>query len=434
MFTMQTASMLRHPIRFDTTALRAHVRHATWAAVALALGASGAFGATLKVDDDGVQCGAQAFTTIQAAVDAASAGDTIKVCPGTYAEKVTVTKTVKLKGKAPKVADCATLPAPDPTQYAVVEAPPVPGADGIGLDVFADDVQIAALVVTHAGETGIRTDPAYAGFRLKKTILVENANGLYLHGSGVRRSTVKTNCFLRNDLAGIRTRYGLVDALIAKNRFAETQTAAAIILDNEPPATNTAVTVRSNESQGDSTFLIAVGTVDSLVSKNVVDGTDGTAIFVGGNNVNLELSRNTLTNAGTRGIRFNTTAFGGSASTGVLVSRNTIDRAGVHGIAADSAAGESSLLSSTIEENVVTASGQSGSGDGIRIEDPTAGGANSGNTLRDNTITGSFNHDCHDDTTGGGTAGTGNTWQSQTAATQNRAALCTAGPANGTPD
>jgi len=41
---------------------------------------------TLLVDDDKVQCPTAGFTTIQAAVDAAPAGATIRVCAGTYTE------------------------------------------------------------------------------------------------------------------------------------------------------------------------------------------------------------------------------------------------------------------------------------------------------------------------------------------------------------
>jgi len=48
----------------------------------------------LVVDDLGVGCGAlvATFTSIQAAINAASSGDEIIVCPGTYAEQITIDK------------------------------------------------------------------------------------------------------------------------------------------------------------------------------------------------------------------------------------------------------------------------------------------------------------------------------------------------------
>lgn len=44
--------------------------------------------ASLLVDDDGAECPAASFTTIQAAIAAAASGDTIVICPGTYAEQL----------------------------------------------------------------------------------------------------------------------------------------------------------------------------------------------------------------------------------------------------------------------------------------------------------------------------------------------------------
>lgn len=396
--------------------------------------------ATLKVDDDLVQCPTAAYATIQAAVLAAAAGDTIKVCPGTYGGQVVINKSLKIKGKAPKAKTCNTLVAPDSTLHSIYQAPAAVGLAGIGIDVHAANVTIDSLVVTLAGETGIRTDPSVSKFTLKKSVLIANSDGIQFHSSGATKgsdkSSVKSNCFYQNTLGGIRTRYGLDDATISKNFFFGTVAAAAIIVDQEPGITNDHLTVTGNKSQGDSTFAVILGTRDSVFSKNTVNQTGGTAIFVGGNNVNLEIIGNTVTNAGTRGIRFNTAAFPASpnvASTGVQVSKNVIDNAGRHGIVADSAAGESTLVLSRIEKNTVTNSGQSGIGDGIRIEDSQPG-ANGGNTIQENTISGSFNHDCHDVTAGTGTAGTANTWSGDTATTQNIANLCFTGAANGTAD
>ncbi len=57
-------------------------------------------GHTLLVDDDKVQCPSAAFTSIQAAVLAASSGDRVNVCPGTYHEQVKVTKRLTIQGIA----------------------------------------------------------------------------------------------------------------------------------------------------------------------------------------------------------------------------------------------------------------------------------------------------------------------------------------------
>jgi len=52
----------------------------------------------LLVDDDKVQCPTAAFTKIQDAVNAAPPGATIRVCPGTYNEQVSIAKKLTIRG------------------------------------------------------------------------------------------------------------------------------------------------------------------------------------------------------------------------------------------------------------------------------------------------------------------------------------------------
>jgi hypothetical protein len=66
---------------------------------ALIMGAQGAAAATtFVVDDDGLQCPTATFTSIQAAINAASSGDTILVCAGTYTENVFLNKSLAVRG------------------------------------------------------------------------------------------------------------------------------------------------------------------------------------------------------------------------------------------------------------------------------------------------------------------------------------------------
>lgn len=409
------------------------------AAVISMLAASPAGAATLKVDDDGLQCPGAPYATLQDAVAAAVAGDKIKVCPGSYGGQVVINVPLKIFGKAPKPKTCNTLGALDPTLHSIFTPPGVAGLGGIGIDVFADGVTIQGMVFTGAGETAVRTDPANVKFALKNSVFTLNANGVYFHSAVGSKSAVKGNCFRQNG-TGVRTGYGLRDASITKNFFFESNVGAGIILDQQTANTNDRIKVAGNRSEGDGTFAVILGTVDSTLSKNKVNGNagTGTAIFIGGNNVNLGITGNTVTNAGTRAIRFNTQFFPGfppaGPNTGVVVTKNVIDKAGSHGIAVDSGAGESALVNSTIVKNTVTDSGQGGAGDGIRIVDFMGMGANGGNTVEDNTISGSFNHDCHDTTTGAGTAGTASTWTGNAAATHNVTDLCFTGAANGVAD
>jgi parallel beta-helix repeat protein len=55
-------------------------------------------GPTLLVDDDKVQCPTAGYTKIQDAINAAPAGATIRICPGTYQEQISVTKSLTLRG------------------------------------------------------------------------------------------------------------------------------------------------------------------------------------------------------------------------------------------------------------------------------------------------------------------------------------------------
>jgi hypothetical protein len=78
---------------------------AVFVTAGIATGTVGAAGATYVVDEDGMATGNNcnsstptSYMTIASAVAAAAAGDTVKVCPGTYTENLVLDKALMLKG------------------------------------------------------------------------------------------------------------------------------------------------------------------------------------------------------------------------------------------------------------------------------------------------------------------------------------------------
>ena len=83
-------------------------------------------------------CGTAAFSSVQAAVDAVAAGGTVIVCAGTYAESVTVTKSLTLAGR----------------HGAIINAT----GQGYGVGVAASHVTVSGLTVEDASVGGPLAD------------------------------------------------------------------------------------------------------------------------------------------------------------------------------------------------------------------------------------------------------------------------------------
>lgn len=117
-------------------------------------GSAGAAGNTFVVDDDGMatsgNCNSSTVTpyiTISSAVTAAAAGDTIKVCPGTYPESVLVNKALNIRGaKAGSNVSGRTFNAANESTVDGATA----GA--AAFTVSAADVTINGFSVTNPGE------------------------------------------------------------------------------------------------------------------------------------------------------------------------------------------------------------------------------------------------------------------------------------------
>jgi len=126
--------------------------------------------ATILVDDDKVQCPNAAFTSIQAAVNAANPGDTIRVCAGTYVEQLTIDKPLSIRG------DNGAIVKPSGVSMSATNS----SGDSVAAIIFvkdADSVNIRNLIVdgTDSGITGC--GPALLG------IFYQNSSGQIAHNA-----------------------------------------------------------------------------------------------------------------------------------------------------------------------------------------------------------------------------------------------------------
>ncbi|MEV7557650.1 right-handed parallel beta-helix repeat-containing protein [Streptomyces sp. NPDC089795] len=397
------------------------------AVVATAFPATPSYAAsTLVVSAAGVtaHCPNATYSTIGAAVAAAVAGDTVHVCPGIYNEIVEVNKAnLILEGESTLPANCDQFAAPDPAVDSVIEATS-PSGEGI-VNLREDGIRFQGFTVQNnqgstLGGYGINTVVGHSGYLITGNVIQGNPAGMYYNTSGATQSQVTRNCIRLNNTGfqsqpaagnGIYSDQGLDNALIDNNAFFQNRN-GAITLDKFQNVVR--VNIHHNVSHQDDALLNIFRSNDSVVADNQAVGNTGAAVFVGDDNHNLQILRNTLQNS-YDGIR--TQTFSTAGSDQVTIAGNTVQNATHDGISA----GPNSLTASTVSDNTVTGSGR----DGVLIEN---NGGNNGNTVTRNLLQSSVRYDCEDLTTGTGTAGTANTWTDNRATTSNPAALCPAKP------
>jgi hypothetical protein len=375
------------------------------AAVAFPGVPSQAAASILIVDDNGVQCPGAPFTTIQAAITAASAGDTIRVCAGTYNEVVTVDKAnLQLVGPAvaPTGAACRLAAAADPSKQAIISSAGGSGSvrlleNGIGFSRFT--------VQNNTSSFGVVTSAAHAGYQVRENVIQDNVFGFYFSSSGTNLSEVERNCIRQNNQPGsasgngIYSDVGLANADIETNTFSGNENAGVLL---DPPAAGGVdkVKINGNTSLEDRSFLFIFKSSNVGVANNTIqDSVDAPGIFFGHSNTNLAITSNTI-DRGFLGVRAN--AFGLSPSTNVTIASNIIRNSESSTVGHAISVAPNSLANSVISGNIAIAN----AGDGIRID----AGGNGGNTLIANVFLLSGMLDCRDSTSGTGTDGTANTW------------------------
>ena len=346
--------------------------------------------AVIVVDDDFAADDAAAghFTTIQAAVNAATAGDKIKVRAGTYEENVVVNKQLTIKGADAKLKNYL-----DPTKASIVD--PVnnstAGSAAIAFNLPPDALKIEDVTTAEFDShpdadrmIAIRSAATHAGYTIEDNVIEKNTIGVYLNSSTSTTTTpartkVEDNLIRDNNRTGANSGNGIFSDLGLQN---------AKIEDNDFTGANSSTGIRIVGSGGGTTGLPATVQSGITIEDNDFANLSGGGVYFE-KVVDSKIDDNDLTNIALSGIQLN----GGNQR--VTISHNDVRQAGtqnVFGIILSDRGGLGGNQNNVIRKNHIVDSGSSG----LVIRD------SSSNTIEKNKISGSTSSSAQTATTGNG--------------------------------
>jgi hypothetical protein len=334
-------------------------------------------GDNLLIVDDGADCPNAEYATIQAAVTAADPYDRIKVCPGTYPEQVTI----------PASKDGITLFSEGFLQ-AVIKAPPVMADPGD--IVHVDGAQDVTL--RHFTIAGPLPDHLFCSLFTRTGLRIDGGGSATLtdnHITEIRSaSPLLRGC--QNGIAVLvgRAFEGETGRAEIRHNLIDHYQKGGVVVDNAGSYGN----VHHNEIVGDPGPQIA---------PNGIQVSRGAAADVDHNDVSGNSF--TLGGAGTGIILFQ--ANGAGLTVGYNDVYENDDGISLYDV-------DGSLIEHNFSHEQTVFDGLYAAPDSTN------------NRLEYNRMELNFEHDCHDDSVGGGTAGTANFWIKDHGLTENRPGLC----------
>ena len=329
------------------------------------------------VDDDRAQCPNAAFTTIQSAVLASGAGARIKVCPGLYQEQVDI-------GPG---HDGLTLYSQQPRQ-AIIKAPPVMADPGDIVRIHGvQNVSVRQFVIT-----GPLPDTLFCSLLTRTGVRVDQGASALLRDNRITE--------IRSTSPALRGCQNGIGVLVGRNF--EGTTGTAWITHNQ-----------IDRYQKGGIVVDRAGSSATIDHNSIVHGPPDVIVIAPNG---IQISRGAGGQVDHNVVTENN---GGASGTGILVYQAG---SGLVQVDHNDVFRNDDGISFYETDNGTVSHNDSHDQlfwDGLFMD------ANSqGNTIDHNDAFLNFEHDCHDDSTGGGTAGTANFWIHDKGNTENRPGLC----------
>jgi hypothetical protein len=330
------------------------------------------------VDDDQAQCPNAAYTSIQAAVTASDAGDRIKVCPGLYQEQITI----------PDDKDDLVLFSRNPLE-AVIKAPPVMSEPGD--IILVDGAQ--GVGIRHFKITGPLSDNMFCSLEIRTGIRVRAGGSATIWGNHITQirssSPALRGCQNGIAVAAGRMFQGQTGTIELSHNLIDLYQKGGVYVDNAG-------------SYGQIDHNEIIGTPTDIIAPNGVQISRGAGARVNHNKISLNQYLAPVV-AGTGIILFQ------SGPGQLRVDHNAVFR-NDDGISLYDTDGEQIDHNNSYEQTKY---------DGLYADFDSRD-----NTFAENKAYDNFEHDCHDDSVGGKTAGTANDWLHNQGETENRPGLC----------
>jgi hypothetical protein len=278
------------------------------------------------------------YSMISAAVSAASPGDTIQVCPGTFNEQVSINKTLTLRGAKAGV---------DARTRATTGESIINSSCG-AVQIFADNVVLDGFTIQGSTDldpcyiAGIYTNPGGfgydGGYQVLNNIVQNNIIGMEMDNTGVLPAKVEHNLFQNNNNpgpdggTGIDSNFGVNKVTVNANKFAGHTSSAVgnfgggsnlIISNNEFAANRRAIGV----------FALTSSTISGNNMHNSTGADTADIRFFGGVS-GVSITCNSLTSGAGIGIRIDDEC-PGCPNSDITINNNNISGYPVAGLQVD---------------------------------------------------------------------------------------------------